>query len=101
MSAFIRLTLVFPPAIEEALTETLITAPQAPGFTLLHAQGHGNDFPHASTAEQVRGSIDRRIVWIVIESAALQPLLESIRARVRSHDVVWWTESVLERGRLG
>ena len=100
MTAFVRLTLVFPPSIEEALLETLITAPQAPGFTLMHAQGHGSDFPHASTAEQVRGSIDRRIVWIVLESALLQSLIETIRGRVRSQDVVWWTEPVLERGRL-
>jgi hypothetical protein len=100
MSSFVRLTLVFPPAIEEALSEALITAPQSPGFTLLHAQGHGSDFLHASTAEQVRGSTDRRIVWIVLESEALHPLIEVIRERVRSHDVVWWTEPVLERGRL-
>jgi hypothetical protein len=100
MTSFVRLTLVFPPAIEEALSEALLTAPQSPGFTLLHAQGHGSDFPHASTAEQVRGSIDRRIAWVVLESEALQPLIESIRARVRSQDVVWWSEPVLERGRL-
>jgi hypothetical protein len=100
MTAFVRLTLVFPPGIEEALIETLIIAPQAPGFTVLHAEGHGSDFVHASTAEQVRGSIDRRIAWVVIESEALQPLLASIRERVRSQDIVWWTEPVLERGRL-
>lgn len=100
MSSFVRLTLVFPPTIEEALSEALITAPQAPGFTLLHAQGHGSDFLHASTAEQVRGSTERRIVWVVLESEALHPLIEVIRERVRSHDVVWWAEPVLERGRL-
>jgi hypothetical protein len=100
MTAFVRLTLVFPPALEEALVETLITAPQAPGFTLSHAQGHGSDFRNASTAEQVRGSIERRIAWIVIEAAALQPLIETVRERVRSPDVVWWSEPVLERGRL-
>lgn len=101
MTSFVRLTLVFPPAIEEALSEAMITAPQSPGFTLLHAQGHGSDFLHASSAEQVRGSIDRRIIWAVIEAETLQPLIASIRERVRSHDVVWWSEPVLERGRLG
>jgi hypothetical protein len=30
----------------------------------------------------------------------LQPLIQAIRARVRSSDVVWWSEPVLERGRL-
>ena len=100
MTAFVRLTLVFPPALEGALSEALITAPQSPGFTLLHAQGHGSDFMHASTAEQVRGSIERRIAWVVLETAALQPLIDAIRERVRSHDVVWWSEPVLDRGRF-
>ena len=100
MTSFVRLTLVFPPAIEEALSEALLTAPQSPGFTLLHAQGHGSDFVRASTAERVRGNTDRRIVWVVLEAEALQPLIQSIRERVRSHDVVWWAEPVLERGRL-
>jgi hypothetical protein len=100
MSSFVRLTLVFPPGLEGELSEALITAPQSPGFTLLHARGHGSDFVHASTAEQVRGSIDRRIAWVVLEAAALQPLISSIRERVCSSDVVWWSEPVLEYGRL-
>jgi hypothetical protein len=100
MTAFVRLTLVFPPALEGALSEALITSPQSPGFTLLHAQGHGSDFLHASTAEQVRGSIDRRIVWVVLEAEAVPSLIQWVRARVSSHDVMWWSEPVLERGRL-
>lgn len=101
MTSFVRLTLVFPPAIEGELSEALLTAAQSPGFTLLHAQGHGDDsFQRASTAEQVRGSTDRRVAWVVLESEALQPLMQSIRERVRSSDVVWWSEPVLERGRL-
>lgn len=100
MTSFVRLTLVFPPAIETELSEALLTAPQSPGFTLLHARGHGGDFFGASTAEQVRGSTDRRVAWVVLESDALQPLLHSIRERVRSPDVVWWSEPMLERGRL-
>lgn len=100
MSALVRITLVFPPALEEELSETLITMPRSPGFTLLHALGHGSDFAQASTAERVRGSVDRRVIWVVLEAERLHPFIDSIRERVRSHDVVWWAEPVLERGTL-
>lgn len=100
MTALIRLTLVFPPSLESALSEALITAPHAPGFTLLHAEGHSSDFPSASTAEQVRGRIDRRVIWAVMDAAALQPLLQLLRERVPSRDVMWWSEPVLDLGKL-
>lgn len=99
-TTLIRLTLIFPPALESALSEALITAPQSPGFTLLHAEGHSSDFPHASTAEQVLGRVDRRVIWAVMNAEALHPLIRVIRERVPSHDVVWWSEPVLELGRL-
>lgn len=100
MTALIRLTLIFPPSLESALCEALITAPQPPGFTLLHAEGHSSDFPHASTAEQVRGHIDRRVIWAVMDADALQPLIQLLRQRVPSHEVIWWSEPVLDLGRL-
>jgi hypothetical protein len=96
----IRLTLVFPPALESAVSETLIAAPQPHGFTLLHAEGHSHNFPHASTAEQVRGRIDRCLILIVMPAEALPPLIQLLRDRVPSRDVWWWSESVLALGRL-
>jgi hypothetical protein len=100
MTSLIRLTLVFPPAIEAALSEALITAPQSPGFTLFHARGHGRDFRNASTAELVRGSVDRRVAWVVLDIDAVRPLIEHLGKRVQSPEVIWWSEPVLERGRL-
>jgi hypothetical protein len=98
--ALVRLTLVFPPALEGALSEALITAPNSPGFTLLHGEGHSSDFPRASTAEQVRGRIDRRVILVVVQAEALEPLIRALKQRVPSHDIVWWSEPVLELGRL-
>lgn len=96
----VRLTLVFPPSLESAISEALITAPQSPGFTLFRAQGHSSDFPHASTAEQVRGYVERGVIWIVTPAEAVAGVLAALREKVASREVMWWTEAVLEQGRL-
>jgi hypothetical protein len=100
MSELIRLNLIFPPALEDAVTETLIADPTLPGFTLLHAEGHSSDFAHASIREKVRGRVDRRVLWVVIERERLDGVLAVLRARIASSDVRWWVESVIAGGRL-
>lgn len=44
----VRLNLVFPPTLEDAVTDALMADPVLPGFTLLHAEGHTGDFARAS-----------------------------------------------------
>lgn len=100
MSDFVRLNLVFPPGLEDAVTETLSSDPSMPGFTLLHAEGHTSDFAEASAAERVRGRVERRVLWIVIEQERLETVLEVLRRHVASREVRWWAEPVMARGRL-
>ncbi len=100
MNPMVRLNLVFPPELEDSVTEALIEAPGMPGFTLLRAEGHTSDFGRASVAEQVRGRVERRVLWIVIEQARLATVLDVLRARVASRAVRWWAEPVLDAGRL-
>lgn len=100
MSEFVRLNLIFPPALENAVTDALIADSALPGFTLLHAEGHSSDFAHASAGEKVRGRVDRRVLWIVIERERLDEVLAALRRRVASTDVRWWAEPVIARGRL-
>lgn len=100
MSEFIRLNLVFPPDLEEAIANAMAADPRMPGFTLLHAEGHTSDFTHASASEQVRGRVERRVLWVVIEQERLDELLATLRRQVASKDVRWWAEPVLARGRL-
>ncbi|MBU6260871.1 MAG: DUF3240 family protein [Burkholderiales bacterium] len=100
MSEFLRLNLIFPPSLEHAVTEALIDDPSMPGFTLLHAEGHSSDFSHASAGERVRGRVERRLLWVVIERARLEPVLAALRERVASAEVRWWADPVLALGRL-
>jgi hypothetical protein len=98
--ALVRLNLVFPPALEDAVTEALMADPALPGFTLLHAEGHTGDFARASIREKVRGRVDRRVIWILIEPEQLDEALAHLRQRMASSDVRWWVEPVLASGRL-
>lgn len=99
--AWRRLTLVFPPALEDAVTATLLERePAAGGFTLLRVEGHGADFSRASVREQVRGHVARRMLWVVLPEDAVEGVLEDMRHCVPPGQVVWWTEAVDGFGRL-
>lgn len=100
MSEFVRLNLIFPPSLEDTVTDALVSDPAMPGFTLFHAEGHTSDFAHASASEQVRGRIERRVLWVVIERERLDEVLAVLRREVASTDVRWWAEPVLAGGRL-
>ncbi|MBN8742211.1 MAG: hypothetical protein BGP24_16240 [Lysobacterales bacterium 69-70] len=96
----VRLNLVFPPNLEDAVTEALLEDPALPGFTLLHAEGHSSDFAKASAREQVRGRVDRRVLWIVIHHERLDSVLGALRRRIAGGDLRWWVEPVLAVGRF-
>ena len=69
MNDLVRLSLVFPPRLETALTEALVAGAGLPGFTLLQAEGHSSDFSTASAAEQVHGRVQRRVLWMLLPRA--------------------------------
>ena len=99
--SLLRLSVLFPPGLEEPITETISADASMPGFNLLHAEGHSSDFSRASSAEQVRGRIQRRVLWMVMEADRLDDVLQLLRTHVDCRDVRWWTEPVLAMGRLG
>ncbi len=101
MTDWIRMMLSFPPHLETPITQALSADPRMPGFTLLKAEGHTSDFGGASNAEQVRGRMDRRLLWLVLPAEMKDDVLELMRSHVDSRDLRWWTEAVLEMGRLG
>ena len=100
MSDWVRLTLIFPPQLETPITQALSADPRMPGFTLLKAEGHTSDFDGASDAELVRGRVERRLLWLLIPAAMKTEVLQLVRSHVDSHDLRWWTEAVLEMGRV-
>ena len=99
--SLLRLSVLFPPGLEEPITEAISADASMPGFTLLHAEGHSSDFSRASSAEQVRGRIQRRVLWMVMEADRLDDVLQLLRTHVDCRDVRLWTEPVLAMGRLG
>ncbi len=101
MSEWLRVTLVFPPHLETVITESLTADPRMPGYTLLHGEGHTSDFGKASPAERVRGRVGRRVLWMLVPAGMKDEVIDLLRTHVDAHDVRWWTEAVLETGRLG
>ncbi|HRO62679.1 DUF3240 family protein [Thermomonas sp.] len=101
MNMHVRLVLLFPPRLEDALTEAIVAGAGVPGFTLLHAEGHGSDFSRASAAEKVRGRVQRRVLWMLLPQEQVESVLNLLRQQVDGHEVRWWVEPVLAVGKLG
>ena len=101
MSTPIRMTLVFPPELEDGITEALSAHAGLPGYTLFHAEGHASDFRRASAGEQVRGRVQRRVLWMLLPQAQVEAVLATLRGQVDAQEVRWWIEPVLAMGRLG
>jgi hypothetical protein len=100
MTSWIRMNLLFPPQMETLITEMLSADPRMPGYTLMHAEGHTSSFARASDAERVRGRVEKRLLWLVIRAEEKDEVLQLLRTRVGSNEVRWWTEAILETGRL-
>lgn len=97
---WLRLTLVFPPRLEDLVTDVLMANPALPGFTLLHAEGHGSNFARASVHELVLGRIEQRVLWMVIESQHADTLLAALRQKITAGEIRWWIEPVIAGGSL-
>jgi hypothetical protein len=96
----VRLSLLFPPALEEIVTDALLADPALPGFVLLHAEGHEGDFTTASLHEQIRGHVERRMLSMIIGREHVDDLLATLRERIASHELRWWIEPVIASGSL-
>jgi hypothetical protein len=95
------LTLSCPAQLEEEFIDLLREYPQwVSGFTTLPAEGFGIGTRLRSSMEMVRGRSHRRLLQILLSSAHLQPLLLTLRTRVPSEEVAWWTVPVTEFGRF-
>ncbi|MDR2196085.1 MAG: DUF3240 family protein [Gallionellaceae bacterium] len=95
------LHLVFPAGLEEDVSAALIEhEPPLPGFTLLQAEGHSQDFANAPADEQVRGRVARRVILMTLPDETIPHVIAALRARVHSTHVVWWTTRIEDSGRL-
>lgn len=96
-----KLTLVFPPAAEDAVVELLLASePPLPGFTSWTADGHGMGFDNASQGEKVRGRVRRCVLTLIATRDRNRALLGEIAAKLAIPRLLYWLEPVLEVGRL-
>lgn len=96
-----KLTLVYPPSVEETIIGLLLAAdPPLGGFTTWSADGHGLDFRDTTVAERVRGRVRRSVMVLVMPRSRLTPLLETIRTKASAPHLAYWVEPVEDFGRL-
>ncbi len=96
-----RLTLLYPPELEDRLVGLLLDhEPELPGFTTFACEGHGADFTHASVREQVRGRVARGMLVMVLPRTSRDALIASLGANIRNPEVVWWVIPVSQFGHL-
>lgn len=91
------LVLNIAPEMEEAMVDYLLEHGQA-GFTSYQVRGHG-EHRNLSIAEQVTGRRKRVQFELMLEEEHIQALLAGLGNEV-GKDIVWWTQPVLDSGRL-
>ncbi|MEZ5857096.1 MAG: DUF3240 family protein [Hyphomicrobiaceae bacterium] len=96
-----KLTLVYPIDAEDRVLELLLESqPPLGGFATWRAEGHGQDFTHASVAERVRGRVSRGMLVMVQERNRIDRLLSEIGSVAPIAHLAYWLEPVLEFGRM-
>jgi len=96
-----KLVFVCPKETADSIVEILLGLDQLlPAFTTFDADGHGHDFKTASSQEQVRGRVDKRVIWLVLPSEDKDLILNKVTAQVKNPHVTYWVEPILEIGHL-
>lgn len=96
-----KLMLAFPSDAEDALLAALAThSPELPGYTILNGDGHGFGFERADIHERVRGRVERMVLMSVMPCDHVSALVAALRKVLPRQDIAWWTEAVLDFGRL-
>lgn len=96
-----KLMLAFPSDAEDALLAVLAShSPELPGYTILNGDGHGFGFERADIHERVRGRVERMVLMSVMPCDHVSALVAALRKVLPRQDIAWWTEAVLDFGRL-
>ena len=89
------------PDTAERLIQKLLQAGEGlPAFTSWLCEGHGDDFASASVVEQVRGSVRRRMIAIIIPRDRLERLLQRVAGVANDKHCSYWVEAVESFGQL-
>ena len=96
-----QLTLAFPVELEEELIDLLREMqPLVSGFSIMPAEGFGAGARLLSTIEQVRGRSRRRLAQLLLRQEQVAAVIDTLRERLRSAEMAWWTVPVTGFGRF-
>lgn len=98
----VLLTLALPQTLEEDVLDVLVAhASQAPGFTVMEAQGMGRHEHLGSAMEQILGRSRRRLVQVAMLQQDVVPLLSALRQALQNPAIRYWVTPLLAFGHLG
>jgi hypothetical protein len=100
MSEHCLLNLVVSPAVEDTVTDWLLTHEGVSGFSTYPISGHGSSEHAMSLAEQVAGKRRQVLFQLLLPCAAGESLLAEIRRDFRGSGMHYWLMPVLESGHL-
>ena len=99
------LTLFLHAAVRNDVVDALRATDEVTGFTLVECQGHstrsGED-PFLAARDRVEGFVPRLRIDLVLEDAAVQPVLERVRGQLEGSEAhgTWLVSDVEGFGRL-
>ncbi|MBU0588112.1 MAG: DUF3240 family protein [Gammaproteobacteria bacterium] len=96
-----QLMIAFPLALEEEMLDLLREHKAlVPGFSVVHGQGLGGDVPLTTMMERVEGRARRVLVYVVMRSEDVGPLLAKLRAVLKAPQVFYWAVPLQAFGSL-
>ena len=96
----VSLQVAFPRLIEEDVLDVCRSAADAPGFTLIAAEGFGVGARLHTVRETVLGRAQRRLLVIVATPDACARVVAALREALPSPEATYWILPVIEFGRL-
>jgi len=100
-SSLRKLTLAFPKAVESSILDALDSLdPPLTGYSFVNGKGRGGNMQLSNVSERVHGAANVILLYIVLPQTDVDAVLEAIRASCSRPNISYWTEPVLEFGRL-
>jgi len=94
------LSLVVPPAIEDAMVDWLLARAGLSGFTSSPVAGHGSSVHSMSLAEQVAGRRREVLFQCHLGRSQAAALVDALRAEFAGSGLHYWLVPVLDAGHL-
>lgn len=96
-----KLTVIAPALLQGALTDCLDSlTPELPGYTSQTGEGRGPLIELKTPAERVRGAARIVSFTMIMPAEQVASVLDAIRETCPAPHISFWTEPVLDFGRL-